>query len=487
MEKKVYSLSYAVRGRVVLKYFGQLCMVLAVIMLMALIFSFFIGEYTQSVRYIWSTLFIIVVGAVLNRIKASSHIQPNEALVISTLIFIFISLVAAYPMMGAGLSLEDALFEAVSAVTTTGLSTLSVVEDKPMSFLFFRSWMQWTGGLSIVVLTVALLVRPGMASKRLIEIEEKEDMITGTKIYARRVLIVYLIITFSGVIAMLLSGMELFSSVIHTLSAISTGGFSSYDNSLSGLTSWVSRGAVIAVSFLGSISMMLYYKCYRQGWRKFFGDIELKTLCLSALMLTLILSLFIGGQNGFSFKNTLGNAALMAFSAQTTTGFFTIDVQGLNNAVKLMMIIAMATGGCIGSTAGGFKIFRLLILLHMFRMTVSQTCMPPHAVVKPSLSGQRLGNGEIERSLLVILLFLVVIILSWLPFILFGYDSMDALFEVVSAVGTVGLSTGITNNDLPSVLKTILCVDMLMGRLEILAVLVIIYPGTWFGRRVETS
>ena len=157
----------------------------------------------------------------------------------------------------------------------------------------------------------------------------------------------------------------------------------------------------------------------------------------------------------------------------------------LDAGSKLVLIFSMLVGGGAGSTAGGFKLLRLLIAVSVFRWILLKTCLPKHAVIEPRLAGRRLQNEEIQAVLLVIVLFVVVVALSWLPFVAMGYDPLDSLFEVVSAVATAGLSVGLSSETLPALLKGILCVDMLFGRLEIIVWLVMLYPGTWFGRRME--
>ena len=142
----------------------------------------------------------------------------------------------------------------------------------------------------------------------------------------------------------------------------------------------------------------------------------------------------------------------------------------------------MGIGGGVGSTAGGIKILRFLILLRLFELLIKRTCLPPHAVAEPRLADERLSYEDIEHALLLILLFIVLVVISWLLFLIMGYDPLDSLFEVVSAAGTVGLSTGITSSNLETFLKLVLCIDMLAGRLEIIALLVIFYSGTWFGK-----
>jgi trk system potassium uptake protein TrkH len=176
---------------------------------------------------------------------------------------------------------------------------------------------------------------------------------------------------------------------------------------------------------------------------------------------------------------------MMGFSAQTTTGFATLPVTEMDTASKVVMIISMLVGGSVGSSAGGFKLLRLLILLRLLQLMLRRAGMPPHAVAEPSLGGQRLEDDDVIRALRLILLFVIIVILSWLPFLVMGYDPLNALFEVVSATGTVGLSSGISRPELEPLLKSILCFDMLAGRLEIIALLILLYPRSWIGRKGE--
>lgn len=480
----VKSLSYAVRAGVVFKYFGQFCLVAAALTSVSFAVSLFFGEYDLSLRYAAVIAVQVTTGFLLGRRRAPrGGIQNNEAMVLTALVFMFMSVLFTFVMLGGGLTLDDAFFEAVSGVTTTGLSTLSTLENKPRTFLFARAWLQWSGGLGIVVLTVALISGPGVVARRLVDFGETNDLVGSTRIYARRILIVYALLTVGGFLLILLSGVAPFTAFIHTLAAISTGGFSSYDRSLEGLGGWGPRTAVMGVSALGAISLALYYKIYRDGPAVLRTDIQLKAIVALALISTgLLWAVFLITQS--VDNSTGGHAALMAISAQTTTGFSTLDVGELDQAAKLVMILSMVIGGGIGSTAGGIKTLRLLIVLRMIKLIFDRSCLPEHAVLEPSLAGTKLKRGEIEHALLLVILFCLVIFVSWLPFVIMGYDPLDSLFEVVSATGTVGLSAGITSIDLPVFLKMVLCADMLMGRLEIVALLVLFYPRTWLGRRM---
>ncbi len=179
------------------------------------------------------------------------------------------------------------------------------------------------------------------------------------------------------------------------------------------------------------------------------------------------------------------DALLLATSAQSTTGFSTTPVAALDDASKLTLIGSMLAGGSVGSTAGGFKLLRLLLLLRVLQLILARAAAPPHAVFEVWLGGRRVDDEDLWRALLFILMFVLLVFLSWLAFVAHGYPALDALFEVVSATATAGLSTGITRPDLEPLLKLVLCFDMLAGRLEIFALLMVLYPGTWFGKRSE--
>jgi len=145
----------------------------------------------------------------------------------------------------------------------------------------------------------------------------------------------------------------------------------------------------------------------------------------------------------------------------------------------------MFIGGSVGSSAGGIKLLRVLILIRVIQLMFRRAGMPPHAVAVPYLAGQRLEDDDIIRALRLIVLFIIIIAISWLPFLLLNYDPLDALFEVVSACGTVGLSSGISQLELHPFLKGVLCFDMVAGRLEIIALLILLYPRSWLGRKGE--
>ncbi len=486
MIKQAAALRHAVRFRVILKYFGQLCVILAGLTVVPFCVSLWFQDTESSMRYILIIVSLVGVGGVLSRLNVPTRVQPNEGMVLVALMFLFTPLLMSYPMMAAGLNFQDALFEAISGGTTTGLSTLSTLEGTSSTFLFARAWMQWYGGLGIVVLSLALVAEPGLVAKGLSASEaDQEDLVGGTKKHTKRVLIVYSGLTAYGIIGLLVLGVDPFSSILYMFAAVSTGGFSPHDGSLAGLDSWWAQAWVTGSCALGAVPLAFYHIVSQRKRPPAMHLVQLRTLLISGMIVSLLLGWCLWQSNTLSFSESLLSAPLLAFSAQTTAGFSTHNLADFDAGSKLTLIVAMMIGGGTGSTAGGFKVLRLLIFLRLLQIVILRICVPRHTVIEPRIHGERVSDGQIREALTLIILFGAVILLSWFPFLVMGYDPLDALFEVVSATGTAGLSVGLTSAELPELLKAILCADMLMGRLEILAWLVLVSPGTWIGRRSE--
>lgn len=485
MAKQAKELMYAVRFRVVFKYFGQLCLVLAALTLVPLGVSAIFGDTLLLLRYTIVAVGLAAFGTILARLRAPSRVQANEGMVMVALMLLFSPLVMSYPMMASGLAFPDAFFEAVSGVTTTGLSMKATLVGVPPTFLFARAWMEWYGGLGIIVLSLAFVIQPGLVAKGLAGMEaESDDLVGGTRAHTRRVLKVYGVLTIVGIIGTLLTGTGFFDAVVYTFAAVSTGSFAPHDGSLE-MLSWPAQVWITLLCVAGAAPLTFYHRMFMEKRIVAVAFLQLRVIVIAALVVSVAVGIAMWLHAGMTWQQVLHHAPLLAFSAQTTSGFSSMPCDQLDASAKLVLILSMLIGGGVGSTAGGFKVLRLLIAASVFRLILLRTCLPKHAVLEPRLAGRRLQNDEVHASLLLIVLFIMVVTLSWLLFVANGYNPIDSLFEVVSATATVGLSAGVTSTALPPLLKGVLCVDMLMGRLEIIAWLVMLYPGTWFGKRME--
>jgi trk system potassium uptake protein TrkH len=470
---------------VVGRYLGDLLLAVGLLTLVPAAIALCFRQLDAAGTLAAAALAEIALASALRRIPASERIQTNEAMVVAASVFVLAPLGAIAPfMISTHMGFLDALFEAVSAVTTTGLTTLTALDGQPESFLFTRAWMQWYGGLGIMTLSVALLGSTGLAARRLgVPGSERNPMPESVRARARHAIVIYSGLSVLGVAALAAAGATPFDGLLHALAGVSTGGFSPHDESLAALGAWPVQAVAIALGFCGAVSLPLYHRVRLEGLGALARDVELRALAAGCLMLSVVLGLALIVESDLTLGGALRSAPLLATSAHTTTGFTPLPVADLGPTAKLLVIASMLAGGSLGSTAGGVKLLRVLIVLRMLQWAVSRVRLAPHAISEPRLAGERLGSNEIQQALVIVLLFLLVIAASWLPFVASGYDPLDSLFEVVSAAGTVGLTTGISRPGLEAPLKLILCADMLLGRVEIVALLVVLAPGTWWGRR----
>jgi len=463
-------------------FLGKFGILVAGLNLVTLLVALLAGELQIATSYAAMVGGLAVGGFLLSRIRLPGQMQLNEALVLVALVFLVVPIITAVPQLLAGVPAADALFETISAATTTGLSTLGGIEARPLTFRFARAWMQWYGGLGIIVFSLALIVRPGMSALRLAKLDEPDDLVGGTRAHARRVLLVYGGITLAGWLLWMILGGAPLQGVLYIFPAVSTGGFAPTSGSFADLGFTALPWLVTLVAVAGAIPLALYQQSWRTDWRLFFRNTEMRALLAVGLCLSLVLVISLLGQNR-SLGEALWHGPLMVFSAQTTAGFSSLEVAQLGAGDKLTLMLAMATGGSIGSTAGGFKLLRLMILFGLLVRCLKSLSIPAHAVVEQRLGERRIEAQEVQDALMIILVFIGVVLCSWIPFLFYGYAPLDALFEVVSATATAGLSSGITQVGLPTPLKAVLCVDMLLGRLEFVAWLLFFYPRTWFGRK----
>ena len=474
-------LIFAIRWQYIVRYLGQFCLIVGFLNLVPLGVALLQAETAIALSYAGLVIGLFCLGG-FSRIRVRGHMQMNEAMVLAAAVFLLIPLLAAIPQVCAGIPFVDAWFETVSAVTTTGLSTQGDAASQPVTFLFARAWMQWYGGLGIVVLSVAMVVRPGMSALRLASLDSPDDLVGGTRAHAQRVLLVYLVLTGCGLLLWMMLGGRFFEGLLYILAAVSTGGFAPTPGSFADLTDLHFAWVVTLAAFAGAIPLALYQQAWQKGWRHFWQNMELRTLLSVGILMTVLLGGFFWAQ-GMSLPEIFTHAPLMALSAQTTSGFSSLAPGTLDAGSKMTLILAMAMGGSVGSTAGGFKLLRVLILLGMLYRCVKSLSVPPNAVVKQRLGHRRIEPNEVQDALMIILMFIGVVFVSWVSFLIYGYAPLNALFEVVSATGTVGLSSGVTKASMPVFLKLVLCADMLLGRLEFVAWMVFFYHRTWFGRK----
>lgn len=481
MSSLAHELARPVRPRALLAASGPLAAVLGLLTVPPLLVALALGELAFLRPLGAAALGFLAVGMGFRRRPHPAALQRNEAMVLAAAGFVVASLAMTPALMAAGLSPHQALFEAVSAVTTTGLTTVRDLRSHPGTFLFLRAWMQWYGGLGVVVLALALLLRPG-SEARALSGSDSLDLETGATAGARQVLAVYLAVTLLGTTALALVGLGAFDGLVLALAAVSTGGFAPDDASIAGLPG-LAGALVVGLSVLGAMPVATLLRARREGRGEWTRDPQLAALLVLGGAVALVVALALVA-SGATPGEALALAGPLAFSAQSTAGFSPVDPATLGVASKLALSVSMFIGGGAGSTAGGIKLLRLLVVLQAIRVLVRRFSLPPHAVVETQVGGRRLGDEEVREALLLVLLHLAVVGVAWVPFLLAGIPPVDGLFEVISATGTVGLSVGVTSASLPPGLLGILGAAMLVGRLEVVVWLLPLDPAAWWDRGV---
>ncbi|MFW6299822.1 MAG: TrkH family potassium uptake protein, partial [Oceanicaulis sp.] len=480
MDKSATILSYAVRPRVILHVGALALLALTPLPLVPAIIAALDGDWAFALRCAAILAVFLAIG-VFGRSSRPSAPRLNEALTVMAAAFIVPPLAMGWAMAAYDIPLNAALFEAVSGLTTTGLSVLPNPEDLDTTLLFTRAWMQWVGGLGFAVLVLGLMGGAGAsAAQRLNEAEPMgDDPMAPLRTRARRTLMVYAVLTFACFLALWLTGPDAGRALLFAMTALATGGFAPHSASAAVLEGWLPKVILIGFSTLGAISFSVYLHALRG---KTLGA-GLRTNLLSLFIFAAIsvagLSLFMG-LAGFDVGQVLAHAPFIAVSAQTNTGFSTMEVSALPPAGLAFLMIAMWIGGNSGSTAGGIKTFRVMILFAMVRLTLQRTSLPPDAVSHLSAAGRRVTGAQLQNVITIALLSIATIFLGWIPFLLAGYGP-EALFDITSAVTTTGLSTGVVGPTLEPGLKAVLTVAMILGRVEFIALLVMIWPPTWIG------
>jgi len=466
-------------SRAVMVHLGRGLQLIGAIFLGPVLVALFVREFYMALVFFSLTLGTAAVGAFFYH-GEKRDLEIKEALVVTALVYLIFGFVGALAFLPFA-SFTDGFFEAMSGITTTGLTVLDV-ERLPRSVLFFRSYSQWVGGAGIIVLSLCALLGPGKAAFQLYASEFRGENLAGSVIAtARIVLKVYLLLTAVCFLVYTGAGMRPFDAALNVMATVSTGGFSQYNRSIgqyAGPESGLVRMAVTGFMFLGAVSLPLFFLGFRHGASRFFQELQLR--CLAGIVAgTTLLFFAFSGWN----VSDLQTALFRATTCVTTTGFSIDDPAAWSDRSKFLGVLLMMVGGSAGSTAGGIKIFRLLLLFKLAAWFVTRSLLPEEAKLSIKYGGVPVSDGELKQVGGFLGLYVAFLAVSTLMFVTAGFGCADALFESASALGTVGLSSGITSGELSWGLKVLLIFNMWAGRLEILPVLVALHPGAWMCAR----
>ena len=420
-------------------------------------------------------------------LKEIQSIKHAEGYIVVTISWITVVLLGSLPFIFSGImGFTDAFFETMSGFTTTGASILTDIESTPPSMLMWRSLTQWLGGMGIIILFIALMVQFGSGANRIFSaeapgtvVEKLTPRLTDT---AKNLWKIYLVLTVMQIILLTIAGMSVYDAMAHTFTSIATGGFSTKNASIGFFIDNMAIQLIIIVfMFFGGTNFALFYYCYKKRSLKVFSESEEFKLYLKVIVVATVLvyvSLYYAaGTNQQGFLPI--TALFQVVSIVTTTGYATVDYDAWPNLARNVMFILFFIGGSMGSTAGGIKMLRLLIL---FKATMVEVFRFRHPSI---VRGIKVSNERIDDRLVIntFTFFFVYLLFVGLGTIIMSYMDMDfesALSAVLACLGVIGPGFGVVGPiqnyaEIPVLGKYFLSLFMLLGRLEIFTVLVLFY------------
>lgn len=418
-------------------------------------------------------------------------IDKRHVFLFTTSVWLIIPIFAALPFLFTSssyhLNFSDAVFEAVSALTTTGSTVMTGLDNAPRGILLWRSLLEWMGGIGIVVLAMAILPQLGVGGMQLFRSEssDKSDkLFPRTRQVAMATFTVYLTLTMICAVAYYVAGMNGFDAINHAMTTLSTGGFSTHDASMAYFDDAKIEVVGTVFMLLGGIPMILYFALFVGIKPNAILVSQTKTYLLVSLIIIAATTWWLVGHSQYGVMDAMRYSAFNIISVITTTGFASADYTQWGGAFIIMIYFLTIIGGCTGSTSGGMKIFRFEVMYGALRRDF-MAFVQPHGVFRTTIAGRPVGQ-DIEISVKIFfVLFALTFSFIAMTLSLLGLDFITSMSAAATAIANVGPGLGDvigpTGNfaSLPDMAKWVLAIGMIVGRLEILTVLVVLSPYFW--------
>lgn len=475
--------------KLVLKITGKTLLVVALCMVAPLLVTLYYGESLSP--FLYSIGLLVVIGALLARLKAEPHFFSRESFFTVGLIWILFGIFGALPFWFSGYfeTFVDCVFESISGFTTTGASILKAVEHLPRGILFWRSFTHWLGGMGVLILTIALLPSLGISGTQLAKAETPgpvvSKLVPKASDSSKILYAIYLVMTIFEVICLLLTGMPLFDCVTNSFATAGTGGFSVRNLSIGAYNSPAAEVIITIFMLLFSLNFSVYFLLLCGKWRQALKSDELRffggVVGASIVLVTVNIS------GSFSrVWDALRHAAFQVGSIISTTGFSSADFDGWPQFSRILLVVLMFIGACAGSTGGAIKCSRILVLCKSIGMEIRQI-IHPRSVNVVKLDGQVLSDRTLHSIQVFFGAYLLIILGATMVVALDNFSFGTTFTAVVSCIGNVGPGlelVGPMGNyaAFSPFSKIILTACMVIGRLEVFPILVLFSSEAWVRR-----
>lgn len=478
---------------IILKILGLLLMFFSVLAnLPPLFVSLIYDDGNQSV-FLNSMLLLFSVGLLLwaTTARTRKDLSTRDGFLVVTLFWAVLGTAGCMPLLlsdAVSLSLTDAVFESLSGLTTTGATVISGLDELPKSILFYRQLLQWLGGMGIIVLAVALLPMLGIGGMQLYRAEspgpvKDNKLVPRLAETAKALWYIYLSLTVACALAYWASGMSLFDAISHSFTTVAIGGFSTHDASLGYFDNPLIDTVAILFMFIAGVNFALHFMAWqRRSIAGYLSDPEFRFYSfILALVAVTTIGILYASEVYESFGEALIKGLFQVVSIATTTGFTTADFSTWPLFIPYVLLYAAIIGACAGSTGGGMKVIRILLIFKQGLREI-QRLIHPRAVIPVKLGREIVSDRIVESVWGFFAVYVMAFMVMLLALLATGLDIITAFSAVGACINNLGpglASVAENYGDLPGAAKWILCLAMLMGRLEVFTLLVLFTPMFW--------
>ena len=441
--------------------------------------------------FIGAGIITIIFGVLffLSNLNHEKKLNLQQAFLLTALSWLSIAIFGSLPFIFSNLQLTitDALFESMSGITTTGSTIIINLSECPKAILFWRAILQWLGGIGIIVMAITLMPIMNVGGMQLFKIstnDKAEKILPKSKEISTRLILIYLGLTFVCSVFYNIFGMNFFDSITHSMTTIATGGFSNYNESIGYFNSATIEITSIIFIIFGSIPFIAYIKFLNGDKKIFISDSQIKSFIKIIIFSILILFFYLALQNKNFEEINIRSISFNVVSILTGTGYVTQEFDNWGSFPLIFFILLMFIGGCAGSTACGVKIFRVQIL-YLFLVNQLKKIIYPRGVFIIKYDNNTVDDKFMSSIISFIYLYIIIFFLITALLSLNGLDFITSISGAATSISNVGPGLGSiigpTGNfsQLPDASKWILSLGMILGRLELFAILVLFLPSFW--------